>query len=150
MAKGKRLKKDLEDHRKVGIDTDVFLHHFEGGQLAEVTTVLLERVQDGHCAGVVCSLSVAEAIARPLELGMEGLADRYRILFHEMPNLEVAPVDEEVAAEAASISAQHGLGIVEGCVLAAVGSAGATALFTNNNRLRVVKSLRVMVLDDYL
>lgn len=150
MARGKRLKKELDGHQKVGIDTGVFLRHFEGGQMSEVTTVLLERVQEGHCAGVVCAVTVAEALLKPLEMGMESLADRYRVLFHEMPNLEVVPVDQEVAAEAAALSAELGLKLVDACAVAAAKTAGATAFVTNNQGLKVVKSLRVLMLDEYL
>ena len=29
MAKDKRVKKELADHKKVALDTSVFIHHFE-------------------------------------------------------------------------------------------------------------------------
>ncbi len=150
MAKGKRLKKDLEGHQKVGIDTGVLLRHFEGGRFSEVTSLLLQRIQDGDVSGVVCALTVAEVLAKPLEMGLESLADLYRVFFHEMPNLEVAPVDQENAADAASLSAEYGLGMADSLVLAAVRSAGASAFATNNQKLKAVKSLQVLVLDEYL
>lgn len=150
MAREKRLKKDLGEHKRVGLDTSVFIHHFEGGDLSELTTVILERVQDGHLTGCVSALSLAEVLVKPLERGLDGLADLYRVVFHEMPNLEMVPVDKEVASRAASLRASHGLGMGESIMLACALSAGATAFVTDKRMEAKVNGLEVFVLEDYL
>jgi predicted nucleic acid-binding protein len=150
VAKGKRLKKDLSDHKIVGLDTGVFIQHFEGEEYSELTTVVLERVQDGHCKGVVSTVSLAEVLVKPLQMGLEGLADLYRVVFHEMPNLQMVPVDQEVASRAASLRVAYGLGPADSLVLATALEAGSTAFVTTRPELKEVKGLQVMVLDEYL
>ena len=150
MAKGKRLKKDLGEHKVVGIDTGVFVHHFEGGEYSELTTVLLDRVQDGHCTGVVSTLSLAEVLRLPLKLGQEGLADLYRVVFHEMPHLRMVALDEDVACTAAQLEAEHGFSMADCIVLATALESEATAVVTTRPGLEGVKGLQVIVLDEYL
>ncbi len=150
MAKGKRLKKDLAEHEIVGLDTGVFINHFEGGEYSELTTIVLERVQDGGCKGVVSTVSLAEVLVRPLRMGHESLADLYRVVFHEMPNLQTVPVDQEVASRAATLRAAAGLGTADSIVLATAIEAGATALVTTRHQLKEARGLRIMVLSEYL
>ena len=144
------MKKDLAEHKKVGIDTSVFIHHFEGEEYSELTTMLLDRVQDGHCTGVVSTLSMAEVLVKPLELGIEGLADLYRLLFHEMPHLETVALDREVASKAAALKAEHGFGLADAVLLASALEAGATAFVTDREGLEAVKGLQVLQLKEYL
>lgn len=150
MAKGKRLKKDLAEHKVVGLDTGVFIHHFEGGEYSELTTVVLERVQDGGCKGVVSAVSLAEILVKPLQLGQDGLADLYRVVFHEMPNLQTVPVDQDVASRAAALRAAGGFGPADSIVLASAIEAGATAFVTTRHELKEATGLRIMVLSEYL
>jgi len=150
VAREKRLKKDLGEHKRVGLDTSVFINHFEGGEYSELTTVILERVQDGHLTGCVSTLSLAEVLVKPLERGLDGLADLYRVVFHEMPNLEMVPVDKEVASRAASLRASHGFGMGDSIVLACALQAGTSAFITDKNIKAEVKGLKVLALEDYL
>jgi predicted nucleic acid-binding protein len=150
VVKGKRLKKELSEHKTVGLDTAVFTHHFEGDEYSELTTQVLERVQDGQCRGVVSTISLAEVLVKPLQMGLESLADLYRVVFHEMPNLEIVPVDQEVASRAASLRVAHGLGPADSLVLATALEAGATAFITTRPEQKEVKGLQVLVLDDYI
>jgi predicted nucleic acid-binding protein len=150
VTKGKRLKKELSEHKIVGLDTDVFVRHFEGDEDSELTTLVLERVQDGHCRGVVSTVSLAEVLVRPLQMGLESLADLYRVVFHEMPNLEMVPVDQEVASRAAALRAACGFGPADSLVLATAIEAGATAFVTTRPELKDVKGLQVIVLEEYL
>ena len=150
MAKGKRLKKDLAEHKIIGLDTGVFIQHFAGDKYAELTTLVLERVQDGHCKGVVSTISLAEVLVKPLQMGLDSLADLYRVVFHEMPNLETVSVDQEVASRAAALRAKYGLGPADSLVLATALEAGATAFITTRPELKEVKGMQVMVVDEYL
>jgi predicted nucleic acid-binding protein len=147
--KTKRLKKDLADHKIVGVDTGVFIRHFQGDGLAELTTVVLREIQDGNCAAVVSSISLTELMVRPLQAGEDDLADLYRVLLHEMPNLEIVSVDPDIASRAAEIRAAHKTGPTESLLLATAFASGATAFITSDPGLKQVKGIKVMVLDEY-
>jgi hypothetical protein len=91
-VKTKRLKKDMAEHKAVGVDTGVFVRHFQGNGLADLTSVVLNEIQCGSCQGIVSSISLTELMVRPLQAGEDDLADLYRVLIHEMPNLETVSV----------------------------------------------------------
>jgi predicted nucleic acid-binding protein len=150
VGKVKKLKKELADNKVVGLDTSVFIHHFEGDELSELTSVILEEVQDGHVRGAVSAVTLAEVLARPLELGLESLADLYRVVFHEMPNLEMVAMDPAVASRAAEIRSAHKLEFATSMLLASAVEAGATAFVTDDPELKGFKEMKVMVLDEYL
>jgi predicted nucleic acid-binding protein len=149
-VKTKRLKKDIDDHKIVGLDTGVFIRHFQGGEQAELTSVVLGEIQKGNAKGVLSSISFAELMVRPLQAGEDDLADLYRVLIHEMPNLETVSVDPNIASRAAEIRAAYNTGPTESLLLATALESGATGFVTSDPGLKQINGIKVMVLDEYV
>ena len=147
--KPKRLRKDLSEHKVIGVDTGIFIKHFQGGEDSELTSVVLGEIQGGSARGIVSSISLAELMVRPLEAGQDDLADLYRVLIHEMPNLETVSVDPRIASRAAEIRASGKMGPNESLLLATAQESGATAFVTSDPGLKQAKGIKVMVLDEY-
>ena len=147
--KSKKLKKDMGDHKVVGLDTGVFIRHFKGGEQSELSATVLGEIQRGACRGVLSSISLTELMVRPLQAGDDDLADLYRVLIHEMPNLETVSVGPGIASRAAEIRATENTGPTESLLLAAALESGATAFITSDAGLAQVKGMKVMVLDEY-
>jgi predicted nucleic acid-binding protein len=140
----------MAEHKVVGVDTGVFVRHFQGDGFAELTSVVLNEVQGGSCNGVVSSISLTELMVLPLQAGEDDLADLYRVLIHEMPNLETVSVDPRIASRAAEIRAEYMTGPTESLLLATAIESGATAFVTSDPGLKQVKGIKVMVLDEYI
>jgi predicted nucleic acid-binding protein len=149
-VKTKRLKKDMAEHKIVGLDTGVFIRHFEGGEQSELTSVILRAVQSGVSRAVMSSISLTELMVRPLQVGDGDLADLYRVLLHEMPNLETVSVDSTIAARAAEVRTANNTGPTESLLIATALESGATAFVTSDPALKQVKGIKVMLLDEYL
>ena len=147
--KTKRLRKDLNEHKVIGVDTGILIKHFQGGEDSELTSVVLGEIQGGSTRGIVSSISLAELMVRPLEAGEDDLADLYRVLIHEMPNLETISVDPRIASRAAEIRAASKMGPNESLLLATAQESGATAFVTSDPGLKQAKGIKVMVLDEY-
>jgi predicted nucleic acid-binding protein len=148
-VKSKKLKKDIDDHKVVGLDTGVFIRHFQGGEQSELSATVLGEIQRGACRGVFSSISLTELMVRPLQAGDKDLADLYRVLIHEMPNLETVSVGPGIASRAAEIRAAENTGPTESLLMAAALESGATAFVTSDAGLKQVKGIKVMVLDEY-
>jgi predicted nucleic acid-binding protein len=149
-VKTKRLKKDLAEHRSVGVDTGIFVRHFQDNGLADLTSVVLGEIQSGSCNGVISSISLTELMVMPLQAGEDDLADLYRVLINEMPNLETVSVDPRIASKAAELRAEYKTGPTESLLLATAIESGATAFVTSDPGLKQVKGIKVMVLDEYI
>ncbi len=147
--KPKRLRKDLNEHKVIGVDTGVFIRHFQGGEDSELTSVVLGEIQADSVKGIVSSISLTELMVRPLEAGDNDLADLYRVLIHEMPNLETVSVDPRIASRAAEIRATSKMGPTESLLLATAQESGATAFVTSDPGLKQAKGIKVMVLNEY-
>jgi len=147
--KSKKLRKDLSEHKVIGVDTGVFIKHFQGGEDSELTSVVLGEIQGGEVRGIVSSISLAELMVRPLEAGEDDLADLYRVLIQEMPNLETVSVDPRIASRAAEIRAASKTGPNESLLLATAQESGATGFVTSDPGLKKAKGIKVMVLDEY-
>ena len=147
--KSKKLRKDLGEHKVIGVDTGVFIKHFQGGEDSDLTSVVLGEIQGGEVRGIVSSISLAELMVRPLEEGEDDLADLYRVLIQEMPNLETVSVDPRIASRAAEIRAASKTGPNESLLLATAQESGATGFVTSDPGLKKAKGIKVMVLDEY-
>jgi predicted nucleic acid-binding protein len=148
-VKTKRLRKDLNEHKVIGVDTGIFIKHFQGGDDSELTSVVLDEIQGGSARGIVSSISLSELMVRPLEAGEDDLADLYRVLIHEMPNLETVSVDPRIASRAAEIRAASKMRSNESLLLATAQESGATAFVTSDPGLKKATGIKVMVLDEY-
>jgi predicted nucleic acid-binding protein len=148
-VKTKRLRKDLNEHKVIGVDTGIFIKHFQGGDDSELTSVVLGEIQGGSARGIVSSISLSELMVRPLEAGEDDLADLYRVLIHEMPNLETVSVDPRIASRAAEIRAASKMRSNESLLLATAQESGATAFVTSDPGLKKATGIKVMVLDEY-
>jgi predicted nucleic acid-binding protein len=101
-------------HRLFGIDTSIFIYHFEGRtDLAHIASAVINELETGTLTGVTSIITVAELLVRPLQLGNSGVAAAYQATLESLPGLELAVVDRQVALLAAQVRADHGLHIAD-------------------------------------
>ncbi len=71
------------------------------------------------------------------------------ILFN-FPNLVITDIDRSIARKAAELRAVHRLRPADALQIAACLKLGATAFLTNDQDLRRVSELTMLVLEDYV
>lgn len=150
MGEADRLRRDISKHEAIGIDTCVFIYHFENQRYEHLTTAVLRAVNDGICRGIVSTLNLAEVLVKPLELGRRKLASQYKAAFHEMPNLEMAAVTPEIAELGAAIRGECRVNLPDCIFLSTAKRLGASCFVTNDPEMRRYGLLDIIVLDDYL
>ncbi len=140
----------ISRHQVVGLDTSVFIYQLEEyPPQADVTTDLFRLIQAGRTSAVTSVVTVTELIVKPLQLGRIDTADDYERLLSDFPNLAIVDIDRAIARLAASLRARYRLGSPDALQLASGLTAGATAFVTNDRRLRRVRELEVILLDDF-
>jgi predicted nucleic acid-binding protein len=141
----------LAGHRRVGLDTSVFIYHVEGStQFAGPAGESLEDLTRGAFEGVTSVLTLMEIAVKPLQLERPEVADEYEILLTTYPHLEVVDVDRTIARRAAELRARYRLRPADALQVATCLEGEATAFLTNDKSLRRIKEVQVLVLEDYL
>jgi predicted nucleic acid-binding protein len=145
-----RLVERLTNHQVIGLDTSVFIYHFEAHpRYQALTRVLLDAVQAGRPAAVTSTVTVMELTVRPWQLGRPAVAREYEALLVHFPHLMLADVTRAVARRAAQLRARYRIRPADALQVASGLCHVATAFVTNDRQLaRLAPELDVIVLDD--
>lgn len=139
----------LGAHKRVLIDTSVWIYHFEQNpKLAAPAGRVIESLEAGKFRGIASELTLLELTVRPLQLGRQDVADDYEILLGYFPNLELQPISREVLLEAAGLRARHRLRTPDAIQIATGMRYGATLAITNDQGWRNLSLIETITLSD--
>jgi predicted nucleic acid-binding protein len=146
-----QLDERLADHEVIGLDTSVFIYHFEAHpRYQPLTRVLLGAVQAGRRVAVISTVTVMELTVRPWRLERPGVAREYELLLVHFPHLVLVDVTRAVARQAAQLRARYRIRPADALHVASALLHGATAFVTNDRKLaRLAPVLDVIILDDF-
>lgn len=135
-------------HRRVAIDSNVFIHLFDGsGAEAAAAGLLLDAIEAGRCEGVLATIGLTEILTRPARVGDGAIFERYADEIRSIRNLRLAPLDDETAIDAAwGRSNDRDLG--DAVHVATANTSTATAFITNDRRVRGRSNVEVVLLDS--
>lgn len=144
------FKQVLNGIKKAGIDSMCFIYHFEANtNYGELVKELFGKLQEKKLSAVTSVLTLAEI------LSFENL-QKNRILFeeeksklHSTPNLNIIPVDEKIAEATSILKYKYSLTLPDAIQLATAVITGQKAFISNDNRLKRVKEIKVIILDDF-
>lgn len=140
----------LRRHRRVGIDTSVFIYQIEGeSPLAEPAAAVLAALAAGGFQGVTSVLTLMELAVKPLQAGRRDAADEYEVLVGTFPNLVVVDIDRRIARRAAALRAAYRLRPADALHVATAIEHGAGAFVTNDRALRRVAEIETVLLGDF-
>jgi predicted nucleic acid-binding protein len=146
-----RLRLFLRRHRKIALDTSVFIYQLEANArylaLTDVVFSWLER--SGHTA-VTSTITMTELLVPSYRTGDEHRVDEFYALLSTYPNLDWIPPDLNLADSAARLRALHRLRTPDALQAATAIHAIATALITNDPAFVRVKDFETAVLDNFL
>lgn len=136
-------------HKRVLIDTSVWIYHFEQhAEFAAPAGRVIENLEAGKFRGIASELTLLELTVRPLQLGRQDVADDYEILLSYFPHLELVSITREILIEAAGLRARYKLRTPDAIQVATGLRMGATLAVTNDEGWRKVPLLETLVLSD--
>jgi len=96
-----RFRERLAGHAVLGLDTNVFIYHFEAHpRYLPLTRELLSGVEQGRWTAVASVLAVMESTVRPWQMDRPGVAREYKALLVHFPHLTLSDVTRDVARRA--------------------------------------------------
>lgn len=146
-----RFKRELVKAKTVGLDSMIFIYHFEKNPKYHLLTLAtFLAVEQEKLKGVTSVLSLLESLSSPrLEGDLERMDD-FRRFFREEKNLRTYGLDFEISEEAASWRRKYDLKTPDAVQLATACLSGAKAFVTNDNSFRKIKDFPILFLKDFV
>ena len=139
----------LAGHRRIAIDTPVWIYHFEGSTTyGPAADAVLEAVSSGQVSAVASELVLLELLVAPLRKGAQDVADEIEMTLVHFPHLQLAPVTRAVLVRAADLRARYGLRTPDSIMVSTAIETGATIAVTNDAAWRKVREIEVVLLRN--
>jgi predicted nucleic acid-binding protein len=140
----------LANHRRLAFDSNILIYLMEEtpGRV-DVAAALVDAVAESRVHGILASFGLAEALVGPARaddgVGFEQAAALIRGI-----GFTIVPLDAAGAEDAAWIRGRTGCSLPDAVHVASARAAGATAIVTNDRRMRSVADLDVLYFDDLI
>lgn len=146
-----RLGAFLRRHRRVALDTCIFIYQWEANpRYSSLTNYIFSSLEQLDFVGVTSTISMTELLVHPYRNNDLVRANELFGLLSTYPNLEWVAPHLEIAVRAAEIRAHSGLRMPDALQAATAVQANATAMLTNDPVFKRVSDFDVLVLDNYL
>jgi predicted nucleic acid-binding protein len=136
----------------VGLDTAIFIYHFERHpKYFPLTQELFSGIEAGLRKGITSTITLMEIIVKPLALGNRDIARKYEALLVNFPNLEIVDLDRNVIRQAARLRAGYRIRPPD-ALQASASLLNRVDVFITNDELlkRLRDEFEVIVLDDFI
>lgn len=151
MGKETECYKFLSKHKVVGIDTTVFIYYFENNlSYLPFVKTLFEFIEEGGIKGKTSIITYLEILVRPKKEKRDDLVEQYEILLTNYPNLEIIPLNKEIADIASSLRARYDLRTPDAIQVATSIVSGASALITNNLNMKKIRETEIIIMSEFL
>jgi len=145
------LAEKIRQARRVGLDTSLFIFYLENHpRYLHLCDEVFDLLEQGGAEAVTSTVSLLEVLVQPLGLGKGNLVSEYRSFLTETPHLTLRTLDPVVAERATLLRARYQIRAVDAAQLAAALEFEASLFLTNDDRLRKVTEIEVLVLERWL
>ncbi len=118
--------------RKVAIDSNCFIYMIEGSPYAEKLSILFQCIESKALTGVTSTLTLTKVLSGPYKAKDNQLAEEYRMVLLNFPNLKFREMDISVAIRSAEYKAKYGLKTPDAIQLATAALEEVDAFITND------------------
>lgn len=146
-----RLRAFLRDHRRIALDTSVFIYQLEANtRYLALSDYVFSWLERPGSSAVTSTITMTELLVQPYRDSDEERVDELYALLSTYPNLDWVAPTLEIADLAARIRGVHRLRTPDALQAATAAHAQATGLITNDPAFERVKAFETVVLDRLL
>ena len=146
-----RLRAFLRHHRRIALDTSVFIYQLEAHpRYVGITDHLFGWLEHPDHRAITSTITMTELLVPAYRDSGEQQVDEFYALLATYPNLEWIAPDLEIADIAARIRATYRLRTPDALQAATAVHAKVTGLVTNDSVFERVEAFETMVLDSLL
>jgi len=146
-----RLRAFLRRHRRIALDTSIFIYHLESNpKYLAYTDAIFSWLERSESKAITSTITMTELLVLPYREGDEQRANDFYGLLSTYPNLDWIAPNLEIAEIAARIRALHRLRTPDALQAATAAHSQATGLITNDAIFERVEGFQTLVLDELL
>ena len=146
-----KILKILKGINSIAIDTSPFIYYIEEHKdYIETIEPLFALINQGHIIAYTSLITLIEVLTKPMEVKDESLAEKYETLLTNSDNLILTDIDKNVAVESARLRAKYNIKTPDAIQLTTGIINGAKAFVTNDDNLKKVKEIKIVILDDLI
>jgi predicted nucleic acid-binding protein len=139
----------VQNVARLFLDTAPVIYYVEKNQrYLALVKVAFDRIDDGSLTAVTSPVTLTECLVAPYRLGLVQLQRDFFDLIVHGRNTVFVPIDHDRARYAAELRARYNLTLPDALQIATALRTGCEAFLTNDNGLKRVTELRVLVLDE--
>ena len=133
----------------VGLDTTPFIYFVERHPVyVDVIREIFRRITNGDYQAASSVITLTEVLVQPLRKKDKTLADEYRDLLYNGANFQLFSLNSPIAETAAELRAKYNLRTPDALQIAAAMENGCDAFLCNDNGLKRVTELKILILDE--
>lgn len=134
---------------RIYFDTNVWIYAVESyPAFIQELLVLLQSIDQGNQIAITSELSLAEVLVKPLQEQNKARQDAYKKAIVNRKNVFVVPVLREILIDAAQVRADTGLKLPDAIHVATAVRVQCSTFLTNDDRLKSLSSLNVVLLSE--
>lgn len=146
-----QLRLFLRRHRRIALDTCVFIYQLEANiRYVALTDLVLSWVEQAGHSAVTSTITMTELLVPPYREGNEHRVDEFYGLLSTYPNLEWIAPDLGIADIAARLRAAHRMRTPDALHAATAIQGQATGFVTNDPIFQRIVEFETAVLDQFL
>ena len=131
--------------RHVYLDTNILIYAVEGlPEHAGTIGALFDRIDAGEVRATTSELTLAEALAKPLETGRNDIARLYEDMLSSAGPFVVLPVGRAILLEAAGLRARLKLRLPDAIHVATALAARCEIFLSNDRKIRLPGDLTLL------
>ncbi|MCG8353667.1 MAG: type II toxin-antitoxin system VapC family toxin [Chloroflexales bacterium] len=134
---------------RLGIDTAPFIYFLERNPVyVDRVHDIFKRIAQGSMVGISSVVTLVEVLVQPKQFGNTILVQQYQRLLLHSRHFSLRAIDAASVEQAADLRARYGIRTPDALQIATALNNGCTAFLTNDDRLKRVSDLIVLVLED--
>ncbi len=145
------LAEAIANFKSVGLDSNIFIYFYqEHPQFLPIVRPIFERLDnDLTFHGVTSIVTLIEVNTLPLRSKRQDLVKTYTDALLNSPSVSAYPLNARIAKRAAELRAKFNLRTPDAIQIATAIIAKADAFITNDERLKKVNDITVLIVADY-
>lgn len=146
------FKDSLLSLKYVGLDSMCFIYQFSDHPIyAPLTDLIISLLQENKITAVTSTIAVVEIFIHEEKIGDALTINAYERTLKTLPNLEIVPIDWQVARLASKLRAKYQfLKTPDALQIAAALLSDCKCFITNDSKLKKIKEIKVISFGDFV